>query len=284
MCNPVQSIVDAIVVKIVGKVFQSVGHHVGFLFHYKQKLKNLEDEMNNLQGQRTNVEGRVNQAKHRGEVVDDNVLVWLKDVEETSQGVGTFMDDKKETMKCFNFSCPDFISRYCLSQQVEKKVVRVKHLTTEGGKISKVSHPKEDSPELELPTIGHYEDFQSRQKVFKAIVEALKDSKVTMIGVDGTGGVGKTTMVAKVAKLLKEDKTFDEVVMAVVSKDANVRKIQGQLADSLLLTLSGETEVGRAKELWKRLDNGKNNLIILDDVWHKLDMKEIGIFSNLTTS
>lgn len=281
MCNPVQSIVDAIVEKIVGKVFQSVGRHVGFLFHYKQKLKNLEDEMNNLQGQRTNIEGKVNQAKHCGEVVDDNVSVWLKDVEETSQGIGTFMDEKKENMMCFNFSCPDFISRYRLSKQAKKKVVRVKHLTAESGKISTISHPREAPPELEFPYSRDYVGFQSRYEVFTGIVKALKDPNVNIIGVYGTGGVGKTTMITKIGELVKKDGTFDEVVIAVVSQDANVRKIQGQLADHLKQPLSGETEEGRAIQLWNRLDNGKKNLIILDDVWQELDLNKIGIFSIL---
>ncbi|KAH7843550.1 hypothetical protein Vadar_018054 [Vaccinium darrowii] len=191
MCSP-EIVLEKIVENIVGTVFQSVGRHVGFLFHYKKNLKNLKDEMENLEGQKTVVEGKVSQAKHRSEAIDDNVLVWLKHVDETKQGVDKFMDDKieKENMMCFKFSCPNLISRYCLSKQAEEKVIRVKRLTTEGGNISKVSHPKENPRELEFPSSKDYEDFHSRQKVFKGIVQALKDSKVNMIGVYGTGGIG----------------------------------------------------------------------------------------------
>ncbi|XP_028060474.1 disease resistance protein At4g27190-like [Camellia sinensis] len=70
---------------------------------------------------------------------------------------------------------------------------------------------------------------------------------------------------------------FDEVVVAVVSQDANVSNIQGQLADRLSLKLKGETEVGKANELWNRLNNGKKNLIILDDMWQELKLKTVGI-------
>ncbi|XP_058211491.1 putative disease resistance protein At4g10780 [Rhododendron vialii] len=248
-------------------VFHSVGCHVGFLLHYKQNLKNLEDEANNLQEQRSNVEGKVTEANRRGEAIDNNVSVWLKDADETRQGVDKFRDEKavKENMLIFNFSCPNFVSRYRLSKEAKKKVVHIKHLTEEGGKIGIVSHSRD------------YEAFHSREKVFKGIVEALKDPKVNKIGIYGAGGVGKTTMVTKVGELVLRDGTFDEVVMAVVSQDANVIKIQGQLADCLNLKLSGETEVGRATQLWNRLSNGKKNLIILDDVWQELNLKEIGI-------
>ncbi|KAF7146631.1 hypothetical protein RHSIM_Rhsim04G0054100 [Rhododendron simsii] len=275
-----ETILGKIVEKIVETVFQSVGRHVGFLLHYKQNMKNLEDEVNiNLQEQRTNVEGKINEANHRGEAIDNDVSVWLKNADETRQGVDKFMDDKavKENMLCFNFSFPNFISRYSLSKEAEKEVVRVKHLTEKGGNIGIVSHPREAPPEVVFRSSGNYECFHSRDKVFKDIVKALKDPEVNMIVVYGTGGVGKTTMVTKVAEQVKKDETFDEVVIAVVSQDANVIKIQEQLAERLNLTLSEKTEVGRASRLWNRLDNGKKNLIILDDVWQELDLNKIGV-------
>ncbi|KAH7855377.1 hypothetical protein Vadar_024153 [Vaccinium darrowii] len=92
-------------------------------------------------------------------------------------------------MLCFNCSCPDFISRYRLSKQAEKKVVRIKHLAEDGSKIGTVSHPVENLLELDHPSSRDYEDFHSRQKAFEGIVDALKNSNVNMIGVYGAGGV-----------------------------------------------------------------------------------------------
>ncbi|KAF5950224.1 hypothetical protein HYC85_012217 [Camellia sinensis] len=105
---------------------------------------------------------------------------------------------------------------------------------------------------------------------------ALQDSNVKMIGVYGIGGVGKTTMVEEIGKQVK-NVLFDEVVVAVVSQDANVSNIQGQLAVRLGLKLIEKTEVGKANELWNRLNNGKKNLIILDDIWQELNLKTIGV-------
>ncbi|KAG5551736.1 hypothetical protein RHGRI_009972 [Rhododendron griersonianum] len=279
-----ETILGKIVGKIVETVFQSVGRHVGFLLHYKQNMKNLEGEVNiNLQEQRSNIEGKINDANSLGEAIDNDVSVWLEDADKTRQEVEEFRDEKTvmENMLCFSFSCPNFISRYRLSKEAKRKVVRVKHLTEKGGNIGTVSHPREDPPKVVFQSSGNYECFHSRDKVFKDIVNALKDPEVNMIGVYGTGGVGKTTMVTKVAEQVKKDETFDEVIIAVVSQDANVIKIQEQLAERLNLTLSEKTEVGRASRLWNRLDNEMKNLIILDDVWHELDLKEIGISSNL---
>ncbi|KAF7146101.1 hypothetical protein RHSIM_Rhsim04G0053800 [Rhododendron simsii] len=277
-----ETILGKFVEKIVDTVFQSVGRHVGFMLQYKQNLKNLDDEENKLQKQRSSIQEKVDEANHRGEAINNNVLAWLKDADETRQGVVNFRNEKaeKENMLCFNFSCPNFISRYRLSKEAKDKVVHVNHVTEEGGKIENgtVSHPREAPPEVVFRSRGNYECFHSRDKVFKDIVKALKDPEVNMIGVFGTGGVGKTTTVTMVAEQVKKDGTFDEVVIAVVSKDANVIKIQEQLAERLNLTLNEKTEGGRASRLWNRLDNGKKNLILLDDVWQELDLKEIGIF------
>ncbi|KAI8004060.1 Disease resistance protein [Camellia lanceoleosa] len=91
------------------------------------------------------------------------------------------------------------------------------------------------------------------------------------------GGVGKTTMVKEVAKRAKEEKLFDEVVMAVVSQSPNEMKIQGEIGDNLGLEFKEETERGRANRLCERLRGTKRILVILDDVWKRLELNDIGI-------
>ncbi|KAH7853610.1 hypothetical protein Vadar_004716 [Vaccinium darrowii] len=224
-------------------------------------MMNLEVQMDELQVLRRTIEGQIEEAKTRGEVIMDDVLAWLNEADVLRQGVMKFGHDKidNENIQCFKFSCPAFISRYRLGKQAKKKVGDVKSL-------------------LEKAPFGRaYLSFDSRELVFNRIMEALTDSNVNVVGVYGTGGVGKTTTVEKVGKQVKKDGLFDEVVMAVVSQVANVVKIQGLLADRLGLKLEAETEAGRAIKLWHRLNNGKRNLVILDDIWKKMNLKEIGI-------
>ncbi|XP_058214605.1 uncharacterized protein LOC131326035 isoform X40 [Rhododendron vialii] len=271
-------VLDKIVEKLVDIAFESVGRHLGYLFHYKKNMKNLEVQMNKLQERRGAIERQIDEAKTGGEVIVDDVSDWLKEVDILRQGVESFTRDKtvKENVRCFKFSCPDFNSRYRLSKEAEKKMGDVKTLAEKAnfGTISRRAPPP---LELQFPSSGEYVSFDSRALVFDRIMEALTDSKVNVIGVYGTGGVGKTTMVEKVGEQVKKNGLFDEVVMAVVSRDAKVAKIQGELADRLHLKLEAETEVGKADQLWNRLSNGKRNLVILDDIWKKLNLKEIGI-------
>ena len=59
-------------------------------------------------------------------------------------------------------------------------------------------------------------------------------------------------------------------------------RIQGEIADKLDLKLDKETLSGRANLLRARLSKEKNQkiLVILDDIWKKLDLDEIGIPCN----
>lgn len=50
---------------------------------------------------------------------------------------------------------------------------------------------------------------------YKEVIEKLKDDQVNMISICGMGGVGKTTMVKEVIKIIEKSKLFEEVAMAV---------------------------------------------------------------------
>ncbi|KAI8006311.1 Disease resistance protein RFL1 [Camellia lanceoleosa] len=93
-----------------------------------------------------------------------------------------------------------------------------------------------------------------------------------MIGVYGAGGVGKTTMVVEVGKLAKRNGLFDDVAMATVSQTLDEKIVKEKLASQLGITLNGN-----AGQLYCRLNNGKKNLVILDDVWEKFNFADIEI-------
>ncbi|MCI55431.1 CC-NBS-LRR resistance protein, partial [Trifolium medium] len=70
------------------------------------------------------------------------------------------------------------------------------------------------------------EKLETRETFKEDILKALKDPKTCKIGVFGIGGVGKTFLVEEVAKIAKQQKLFDEVVIANVSKTPDIKKIQ----------------------------------------------------------
>ena len=108
-------------------------------------------------------------------------------------------------------------------------------------------------------------------------MEALEKSETNMVGVCGMGGIGKTTLVKEVGFKAKREGLFNMVVMAVVSQSAEIPRIQRQLGEQLDLRYSCETEYGRANQLRAGIKREDKILVILDDVWSKIRLTEIGI-------
>ncbi|KAK2986566.1 hypothetical protein RJ640_022444 [Escallonia rubra] len=86
-------------------------------------------------------------------------------------------------------------------------------------------------------------------------------------------------MMEQVTRAMVEQKEFEEIAFAVVSATWDVKSIQGRLASDLgFFDLAKEDEISvRASRLRHRLKNGKKILVILDDVWCKIPLEDVGI-------
>ncbi|GAY68179.1 hypothetical protein CUMW_262120 [Citrus unshiu] len=134
-------------------------------------------------------------------------------------------------------------------------------------------------PDIEAPMGGKdNEAFDSRKKVLQDVMEALKDDKLNIIGVYGMGGVGKTTLVRQVRKQVMEDKLFDKVVMAELTHESDNQQIQNKLASDLGIKFElNENIFDRANRLRRVLKKEKRVLIILDNIWTRLELDAVGI-------
>ncbi|KAF7148479.1 hypothetical protein RHSIM_Rhsim03G0015200 [Rhododendron simsii] len=247
--------------------------------HYKENLQKLIDKQRDLGDCRETITREVSEANGRGDEIEDNVSRWQTDADSLLDDIEQFI---RESTNICSTECPspDITWQYKFSKQAEEKIEGADGLIIKYHNFNhQISHPRPRPPELESLSDKNYVNFDSRASIFKDIMDALRDSNANMIGVFGLGGVGKTTLVKEVAEQMRKDGIFKQVAMAVVSRDLNVKEVQSRLAASLNFKFKAEAndQLGRATELWNKLTNGDKYLIILDDTWEKVDLKEIGI-------
>ncbi|XP_050880983.1 uncharacterized protein LOC127084545 isoform X1 [Lathyrus oleraceus] len=231
--------------------------------------KDFEEEKARLEVERTTFKQRIEVATRRGEDVQANALSWVEEADKLIQ------EDTKTKQKCFFEFCPHCIWRYRRGKVLANRKDHIKELM-EVGKELTIGLPAR-LPDVERYSSQHYMHFKSRESKYIELLDELKDDNNYMIGLQGMGGTGKTTLIKEVGKTLKQSKQFTQIIDTAVSFSPNIKKIQDDIAGPLGLKFDDCNESDRPKKLWSRLTNGEKILLILDDVWGDIDFNEIGI-------
>ncbi|KAG5232398.1 disease resistance protein [Salix suchowensis] len=283
-------IVGSMASTVVELLFDPIRRSVTRVFYYSRNVNSLETHMKELSDMKTRVLHSVEEATNKTEEIEDDVVTWLDDVDAiTEKADRVLKDEDKAKKRCFMGLFPNLMTRYRVSTEIksiEEEAVKI----SRRGKFDRVSY-------LPAPrgigdrSVKDYEAFESRRHVLDEILEALKDNDVNLVGVWGMPGVGKTTIVKKVAEQVKANRIFDVVVLAVVSETPDLRRIQGEIADGLGFKFEEETIRGRAERLRERLERRTKGLeketkvleretkvlVILDDIWERLELDDVGI-------
>ncbi|GKV25931.1 hypothetical protein SLEP1_g35303 [Rubroshorea leprosula] len=265
--------------------------------HLKNKVAELKDK-------RETAKTFAGTAERRGEEIVPELRNWLTradncieaaeklvaDADADADAAEKLVADAAEKLvadaegnakkKCFFGPCLNPRSRYQLSKKAEENSKTIDKLVNDGREYKLPLAYVPAPPKEVAASVEGFEDFYSRKDVLERIMEALQSQSSSIIGVHGMPGVGKTMLAKEVKRKAEQDKLFDVVVMALVSKNADSKKIQVEIARGLGLDeLPNGIETQVAAELIKnRLKKMKKVLIILDDIWEsEIDLKELGI-------
>ena len=100
-----------------------------------------------------------------------------------------------------------------------------------------------------------------------------KESKV--VGIYGPGGVGKTTLLKRLNNDFEtKSGGFDVVIFVTVTEDVRIDRIQKEIAERLVFKSQDTSDM--ATKLCNALVR-KKFLLLLDDLWAKLDLEKVGI-------
>ena len=260
----------SIAAKIAEYAVLPILHHAQYLCCFHNFASNLSNAKERLKLTQDSVKNQIKEAINRTEKVEPVVEKWLKDVEKVLDEVRLLEERVSNVNKSyFKRQC-----QYSLAKEIARKTTKMIQLDL-NSKFGSFS-TKTEFPGMKYYSSKDFFMFKSTEASYNKLLEALKNKSVSMIGLVGLGGCGKTTLAKEVGKNAEEMKLFEKVVVATVSQPPNIRGIQAQIADQLNFKLNEESEIGRAQRLSERLRKG-TTLLILDDVWKKLDFEAVGI-------
>ncbi|KAI4308503.1 hypothetical protein L6164_031569 [Bauhinia variegata] len=262
LVSPVTNLVERLVNKLIDESY--------YCCCFNPIVEEFEKEKGNLSATEKRVKKDVETAKNAGQETEEEVKKWQQDAKDLTD------IDTATKQKCFNL-CPNCIWRYRRGKDLAQKTVEIKDLIAKSN-FQNVGRPVE-GPGIKFHSSPDYIDFESRKAAKKRLLDALANRNNYLIGLQGMAGCGKSKLVKQVGNEVQNiaHKLFDRVIYVVVSSSPDAREIQNDIASHLGLKLGEGKELELAERLWSRLTNGEKILIILDDVWEKLELNDLGI-------
>ncbi|XP_022753657.1 disease resistance protein At4g27190-like [Durio zibethinus] len=258
-----------------------VERQFNYIFGFHQNVDKFKERKEELTMARARLQHEIEDAERQLQGIEDDVRDFLSKANKILSDMKTLENEIQQNMRCFNW-CPNWSWRYQLSKKAMKNTLVIGELIE---KIAKFGQPgrvgyrsPSTNPTIEFLSSKGFMVFESSKKAFDQIIEALQNDKVSMIALWGMPRVGKTTLVHEVGIHSKKLNLFDKVAIATVSQKPNFETIQDEIAKYLDFDMKNAQGRRSIQELWLKLQKEKRILIIFDDVWAKIDLKEeIGI-------
>lgn len=262
--SPLISVVDRLCTAVAGQISKAVNSD--------RRINSFATELNELKDKRDDLRARVERAELDGSRRSNEVQRWLARVEVIEAEASSIIENlgqKRQVLGCLSSSC---YSKYSLSEEIAEKLKEISELKGKSIFERPVTEPLPAAVEEKpcKPAIGI-------NVMLDKVWEFQEEDKVGIIALYGTGGVGKTTILKAINNaFLTRAHNYDVVIWVLVSKEFVVSKIQ----QSFLARLGLPWEESEALEVQTKIYNAlkkKRFLLLLDDVWERFDLEDIGI-------
>ncbi|XP_012441379.2 probable disease resistance protein At1g61300 [Gossypium raimondii] len=233
---------------------------------YVRNFKRMRDELN-CKMEDIELQLKAELLRPLGKIPKKGVEIWLKAVKEMIREAQV-VENKVSNGR--------YLCRACNGKLVDEKTGEMKKFLDNAPNASEGLATDGPSAGLPLPT----SELVGEEAVRNEIWACLMQEEVSKIGVWGMGGVGKTTIMKHIHNDLLKEQRFERVIWVTISKEFNVMKVQDDIAGALKLKEDWPREgdkLRRAAILLEMLKNAGKHVLILDDVWDKVSVVEVGI-------
>ncbi|KAL9999148.1 putative P-loop containing nucleoside triphosphate hydrolase, leucine-rich repeat domain superfamily [Helianthus debilis subsp. tardiflorus] len=273
--------------QIVGPVVNILTTYItkqlGYVTSSRKYVRDMSNKMTVLEGKRVDVEKHKHANIINNKETPARVEGWLGDVENVKKEVQSISSN---VIGCLNIKL-----RYRLGRNAFNTIKEIERLISEEIYWRDANIPtgrvNSESVSWSAPSASGeitQSDFKSRDQTFKDALRFLQQDDKTsqVIALCGMGGVGKTTMMEQLKTVAHDKKMFDWIVKVVIGNNPNMLSIQNDIALCTGDVLPEATKAARAEHLSRRFkkileDGEKKILVILDDVWEKVELKDIGL-------
>ncbi|GLT25963.1 hypothetical protein SLA2020_010610 [Shorea laevis] len=255
-----------LIIEIVNYVGGPIVTYLEDQIKFNDSLEEFYRRKDDLPNRKHDIESKLHTELRHGKVAKQEVLRWLKDAE-------TFITRPAVEDEVNSWG---WLSWCCRVKILKERVQELEKIYESGDRYTDECLVIDDPSALvvELRT----SELQGNEAVKGQISACLKGEEVTMLGVWGMGGVGKTTIMKHVYNELRTEDKFKNMIWVTVSQNFDIYNLQEQIACSLKEKLEKhQNTTNRASTLSKMLEKQKPYLLILDDVWSSFKLEDVGI-------